>query len=105
MEEKLKYIFENNNLITHVIFTRDGKVQIKRIGDDCYMYFDDILKLIEYVKRNAMTLKEFELEVVSELKKYSFLKWGNKKTSKLVSSLFKDGLTVSETVGLVILNN
>lgn len=105
MEESLNFIFDNNNLITHVIFTRDGRVQVKINGDDFYMYFDDIEKLTEYVKRNAMTLKEFELEVIVELKKYPLLNWKNKSTAKLVKHFFEDGLTVSEAVGLVILNN
>lgn len=103
MEESLKYIFENNNLITHVIFPREGQISIKRQGDDFYMYFDNIEKLIEYVKRNSMSLKEFESEVAAELKKYPFLKWQNKKTAKLVKKLFKDGLSVKETADFILI--
>jgi len=105
MNELLKYVFENNNLITHVIFGRNGQISIKRQGDDFYMYFDNVENLIEYVKRNSMSLKQFELEVVAELKKYPYLKWHNKETAKLVKKLFKDGLSVKETVNWVILNN
>jgi len=33
MNELLKYVFDNSNLIDFVIFSRDGKIQVKRNGD------------------------------------------------------------------------
>lgn len=103
MNEVLKYVFENNKLIEDVVFGRDGQVRVKRNGDYCYMYFDNIDKLIEYVKRNSMSLKDFESEVASELSKYPFLKWENKKTAKLVRKLFKDGFSVKESVDFILI--
>lgn len=52
-----------------------------------------------------MEYKEFEKQVATQLKKYPFLKWQNKKTSRLVKKLFKEGYDVKNTVGLCILNN
>lgn len=52
-----------------------------------------------------MNYSEFEKEVANELKKYPFLKWQNKKTSRLVKKLFKVGYDIKNTVGMVILNN
>lgn len=105
MNELLKYVFENNNLITHVIFNRNGVISVKRNGDDFYLYFKDADELVEYVKLKNTTLKDYETKVASELKKYPLLKWQNKKTATLVRKLFKDGLSISETVNWVILNN
>lgn len=49
-------------------------------------------------------MKDFEEQVAKELSKYPYLNWKNKSTAKLVRKLFKQGLSVSETVGIVILN-
>lgn len=54
MEEVLKYVFDNNNLISHVIFNRNGEISVKRNGDDFYLYFKDQKELIEYVKQSNL---------------------------------------------------
>lgn len=101
MNEVLKYVFENNNLITDVIFNRSGEIKVKRQGDDFYLYFKDLNELVEYVDLKSMSFERFSKEVSEELKKYPFLDWKNKKTSKLVKKLFKDGFTVKEAVNFV----
>lgn len=62
-------------------------------------------ELIKIISKNGYKETEFIAKVISELKKYPFLKWQNKKTSNLVSRLFKEGYRTDETVGFVILNN
>lgn len=49
-------------------------------------------------------LKDFEYKVAEKLKMYPFLPWKNKKTAKLVRSLYKKGYNIADTVGMVILN-
>lgn len=58
MNELLKYVFENNKLITQVIFNRNGEISVKRNGDDFYLYFKDADALVEYVKQSNLEDKE-----------------------------------------------
>lgn len=50
-------------------------------------------------------LSPFEKQVAYQLSFYPLLQWKNKKTARLVRKLFKQGYSVKETVGIVVLNN
>lgn len=47
----------------------------------------------------------FETDIAIELAKHPFLEWRNRKTHRLVKSLFKKGYSLKQTVYFVILNS
>ncbi len=53
--------------------------------------------------KTSMTVNEFESAVATELKKYMFLKVKPARI-KLCRKLYKEGYSVAQTTGMIILN-